>query len=66
MNKMQLEGKWQQLMGKIQLKWGKVTNHDLDVIAGRRDLLHGKLRELYGISLEQAEKEIAELEKSGS
>lgn len=65
MNKEQVEGKWSQLMGKVQAKWGKLTNDHLTVIAGRREQLHGKLQELYGISKEEAEKELAEMEKSG-
>jgi len=64
MNKEQVDGKWSQLMGKVQAKWGKLTNDDVAVIAGRREQLHGKLKELYGISKEDAEKELAEMEKS--
>jgi uncharacterized protein YjbJ (UPF0337 family) len=64
MNKDQVEGKWSQLMGKVQAKWGKLTHDDVTRIAGRREQLHGKLQELYGISKEEAEKELAEMEKS--
>lgn len=63
MNKDQVEGKWAQLMGKAQAKWGKLTHDDVARIAGRREELRGKLQELYGISKENAEKELAELEK---
>ena len=65
MNKEQVEGKWSQLMGKVQAKWGKLTHDHLTVIAGRREELHGKLKELYGISKEEAERALAEMEKSG-
>ncbi|HLY74736.1 MAG TPA: CsbD family protein [Planctomycetota bacterium] len=64
MNKDQVEGKWSQLMGKAQAKWGKLTHDDVTMIAGRREQLHGKLQELYGLSKEEAERELAELEKS--
>lgn len=64
MNKEQVEGKWAQLIGKVQAKWGKLTHDDVTVIAGRREQLQGKLKELYGISKEDAEKELAEMEKS--
>jgi len=63
MNKEQVEGKWSQLMGKIQAKWGKLTHDEVAAIAGRREQLHGKLQELYGISKEEAEKELQEAEK---
>jgi len=65
MNKEQVEGKWSQLVGKVQAKWGKLTNDHLTVIAGRREQLRGKLKELYGISKEEAEKELAKMEKGG-
>lgn len=65
MNKEQVEGKWSQLVGKVQAKWGKLTKDHLTVIAGRREQLRGKLKELYGISKEDVEKELAEMEKSG-
>jgi len=63
MNQEQVEGKWSQLVGKIQAKWGKVTHDDVAKFAGRREQVHGKLLELYGISKEEAEKQLAELEK---
>ncbi len=66
MNKEQVDGKWAQLMGKVQAKWGKLTHDHVAVIAGRRDQLHGKLLELYGIGKEDVEKELAEMEKSTS
>ncbi len=53
-----LMGKWQQLRGQVRQTWGKLTDDDLDVIAGRRDELAGKLRERYGWSQEQVETEI--------
>jgi len=64
MNKEQAQGKWSQLMGKAQSKWGKLTHNDVAVIAGRREQLHGKLHELYGISKEEAERELVKMEKS--
>jgi len=66
MNQEQIEGKWSQFMGKVQAKWGKLTHDDVTRIAGRREQIHGKLLELYGISKEEAEKQLAELEKSNT
>jgi len=57
MNADQLEGKWKQLKGSVKEKWGKLTDDDLDVIAGKRDKLIGRLQERYGISKEEAEKQ---------
>ncbi|MGH9343882.1 MAG: CsbD family protein [Terriglobia bacterium] len=60
MNSDQLEGKWKQVKGSVRQKWGKLTDDDLDVIAGKRDQLVGKLQERYGIAREQAEKQADE------
>jgi len=63
MNDEQLKGKWEQLKGKVQQKWGKLTNDDLDVIKGNAKELIGKIVERHGISKEQAEKELDDLNK---
>jgi uncharacterized protein YjbJ (UPF0337 family) len=60
MNWQQIEGKWDQMKGKVREKWGKLTDDELSVIAGRRDNLVGKLKEKYGLQKEAAEKEINE------
>jgi uncharacterized protein YjbJ (UPF0337 family) len=58
MNKDVLEGKWKQLRGEVQKKWGDLTNDDLDQIEGQSTKLAGKLQERYGYSKEEAEREI--------
>lgn len=60
MNWDQVEGHWKQLKGRVKQKWGKLTDDDVDVIAGRRDELLGKLQERYGIAREQAERQLDE------
>ena len=37
---------------------GKLTDDDLDQLAGRRDQLVGKIQERYGYQREQAEREV--------
>jgi uncharacterized protein YjbJ (UPF0337 family) len=58
MNWQQIEGKWDFAKGKLREKWGKLTDDDIDVIAGKRDQLIGRLKERYGIQKDAAEKEI--------
>jgi uncharacterized protein YjbJ (UPF0337 family) len=58
MNRDQIAGDWKQLTGKLKEKWGKLTDDDLTVIAGKRDQLAGRLQERYGYAREQAEKEV--------
>ncbi len=58
MNWDQLEGGWKQFRGSVREKWGKLTDDDLDVIAGKRDKLVGQLQKQYGYTKEKAEQEI--------
>jgi uncharacterized protein YjbJ (UPF0337 family) len=55
MNWAQIEGNWQQLKGTVKQQWGKLTDSDVDYIAGKRDRFAGKLRDRYGLSKEEAE-----------
>ena len=58
MNWDQVAGNWKQFKGSVKEKWGKLTDDDLNIIAGKKDQLIGKLQERYGIAKEEAEKEI--------
>ena len=58
MNSDIMQGQWNQLKGKIKQQWGRLTDDDLAEINGDRDLLIGKLQELYGRSREDAEKDL--------
>lgn len=55
-----VEGNWKQIKGRVREQWGRLTNDEVDVIAGRRDKLIGKLQEHYGIAREEAERQIRE------
>jgi uncharacterized protein YjbJ (UPF0337 family) len=55
MNTDQLSGKWKQIKGAAKQHWGKLTDDDLEVIAGQRDALIGKLQERYGMAKEVAQ-----------
>ncbi len=52
-----LKGQCKQMRGKVKAQWGKLTDDDLTVIGGKKDELVGKLRQRYGYSKHQAEKE---------
>ncbi|HZF16314.1 MAG TPA: CsbD family protein [Steroidobacteraceae bacterium] len=62
MNLERMQGNWKQFRGKVREKWGKLTDDQLDVINGRREILAGKIQEAYGISKEEAEREIKDWE----
>jgi len=57
MNWDQLQGQWKQAKGKFREKWGKLTDDDLEVIAGNRDQLVGRIQERYGITREVAQEQ---------
>jgi uncharacterized protein YjbJ (UPF0337 family) len=63
MNWDRVEGNWMQFKGRIfkgriQQKWGSLTNDDLDVIEGKRKELAGRLQQRYGMAKDAAEREI--------
>lgn len=54
----QVQGQWKQIKGKAKVKWGKLTDDEIDVIEGRRDQLIGKIQQRYGIKKEEAERQV--------
>lgn len=58
-----VEGNWKQFKGKAKEQWGKLTDDDLDVIAGKRDQLVGRIQEAYGVNKDEAEKQLKDFEK---
>jgi len=64
MNWDQIEGKWKQAKGSMKQQWGKLTDDDLDVIAGQREKLVGKLQERYGYAKEDAQRRADEWAKT--
>jgi uncharacterized protein YjbJ (UPF0337 family) len=66
MNWDQIQGNWKQITGHAKEQWGKLTDDDFDVVAGRREQLAGKIQERYGVAKEEAEKQIAEWQRKAS
>jgi len=58
MNKDVFEGKWKQIRGEARAWWGKLTDDDLDRVAGKFDVFTGLLQEKYGYTREHAADEI--------
>jgi uncharacterized protein YjbJ (UPF0337 family) len=58
MNWDQIEGNWKQMMGHVRAKWGKFTDDDLELVAGKKDVLAGQLQEKYGFAKQMAEREL--------
>jgi uncharacterized protein YjbJ (UPF0337 family) len=66
MNSDTLKGKWKQLKGEAKIRWGRLTDDDLDQVDGAMDKLEGKLQERYGWSRDQVAREIEEFEAQRS
>jgi len=64
MNSDIIKGNWKELKGSVKEKWGKLTNDRLDEISGRRDQLAGEIQQAYGISKDEAEKQVRDFEES--
>jgi len=62
MNSDTVEGNWKQFKGKVKEQWGKLTDDDFDVIAGKRDQLLGRIQERHGVSRDEAEVQVKEWE----
>lgn len=60
MNWDQVEGQWKDLKGTVREKWAKLTDDDVELIAGKKDRFLGKLQERYGIAKDRAESELDE------
>lgn len=68
MNWDRIAGNWNQFRGKVREKWGFLTDDELEVIAGKREALVGKIVERYGLTKDRAEQAVeqflSELDKA--
>ncbi len=54
----QVEHHWGQYKGRVQEKWGDLTDDEIEMTQGRRKYLVGKIQERYGIPKEEAERQV--------
>jgi len=64
MNMDQVEGDWKILRGKIRQRWGKLTDDHLDIVNGRVEMIAGRVQQAYGISREEAERQVQDWKRS--
>jgi uncharacterized protein YjbJ (UPF0337 family) len=50
---------WTGFRVRIKEQWSQLTDEQLDLVAGSRERLIGRIREVYGISQEQTEKQVS-------
>ena len=60
MNWDRIEGNWKEFKGRVREQWGKLTDDDIDVAAGKRDQLIGRIQERYGIAREVADRQVTD------
>ena len=58
MNWDEIKGNWNQLKGNVRSKWGELTDDEVAEVKGDRDVLIGKIQERYGITKEEAERQV--------
>lgn len=64
MKRSDVERAWKQFKSTVQRRWTLLTGDDLDLIAGNYDRLVAKLQERYGMTRQQAERELDEFRAS--
>ncbi len=66
MNWDRIEGNWKQVIGRAKEQWGKLTDDDFDVVAGRRDQMLGKIQERYALAKDEAERQLSAWQRKAS
>jgi uncharacterized protein YjbJ (UPF0337 family) len=56
----QIRTEWQQHRGELRQRWDRLSDRELDEISGDRKRLAERLRQTYGISVGDAEREISD------
>lgn len=64
MNWDQIQGQWKILAGKAKEKWGQLTDDEIEATSGRADQLEGLLQKKLGCAKEEAQRQVAEFQKS--
>lgn len=59
-----IEGDWSVFRHRVRHEWARLTDEHVDQIDGRRDRLARRVRDVYGISDDEAEKQVAAWETS--
>lgn len=54
-----IESNWAEFKGNIKQHWRKISDSQLDLIAGRRDYLVRTIQTVYGMSKEEAESQLS-------
>lgn len=53
-----IQGKWDEIKGKLKQQWSKLTDDDIGKMKGSYEELHGHLQNKYGHDKDKAKEEI--------
>lgn len=62
MNWDRVKGDWKIFKGKVKEKWGDLTDDDIDMIEGQREQLVGRIQKSYGITRDEADRQVSDFE----
>ena len=58
MNKLTIEGNWNEIKGKLKQKYGSLTDDDLTFAKGKEEELYGRLQQKLGKTKDEIKREI--------
>lgn len=61
MNREQIEGNWNEFIGKIRQKWADLTDDDIQRMKGKYEECVGVLQKKYGKTKEEVERQLSEI-----
>lgn len=59
-----IAGNWPHWRGRVRERWSRLSDAQLDGIAGRREQLTKRIQELYGVGADEAERQLRNWERS--
>jgi uncharacterized protein YjbJ (UPF0337 family) len=57
-----IQQRWGEYKRHVRERWGRLAEHEVEEMAGRRDQLLGKLKDVYGLDHAEAESQVREFE----
>ena len=59
-----IAGNWAHWKGRVRERWGRLSDDDLTNVAGRREQLAGRIQTAYGLSQEEADRQLRNWERN--
>ena len=59
-----ISANWPHWKSRIRERWGRLSDDELDVIAGERERLVGRIQQAYGLAPREAERQLRNWERN--